>query len=81
MDRQGAVATLKAAVAAFVSDHAAGDERWCVALSGGADSLALTAVAASVQADHCADRRPPAAARLRAGGGDSAGAGNVVGMR
>ncbi len=47
MDRQGAVATLKAAVAAFVSDHAAGDERWCVALSGGADSLALTAVAAA----------------------------------
>jgi len=46
MDRQGAVATLKSAVAAFVSDHAAGDERWCVALSGGADSLALTAVAA-----------------------------------
>src|SRR6185312_9695787 len=40
-------ATLKAAVAAFVSDHAAGDERWCVALSGGADSLALTAVAAA----------------------------------
>jgi len=47
MDRQGAVATLKAAVAAFVRDHAAGDERWCVALSGGADSLALTAVAAA----------------------------------
>jgi len=47
MDRQGAVAALKAAVAAFVSDHAAGDERWCVALSGGADSLALTAVAAA----------------------------------
>jgi len=47
VDRQGAVAALKAAVAAFVSDHAAGDERWCVALSGGADSLALTAVAAT----------------------------------
>src|SRR6201991_70168 len=47
MDRQGAVATLKAAVAAFVSDHAFNDERWCVALSGGADSLALTAVAAA----------------------------------
>jgi tRNA(Ile)-lysidine synthase len=46
MDRQGAVAALKTAVAAFVSYHAAGDERWCVALSGGADSLALTAVAA-----------------------------------
>ncbi len=49
MDRQGAVATLKAAVAAFVSDHAAGDERWCVALSGGADSLSLTAVAAAAK--------------------------------
>jgi tRNA(Ile)-lysidine synthase len=47
MDRQGAVAALKAVVAAFVSDHAPGDERWCVALSGGADSLALTAVAAA----------------------------------
>ena len=49
MDRQGAVATLKAAVAAFVSEHAAGDDRWCVALSGGADSLALTAVAAAAK--------------------------------
>jgi tRNA(Ile)-lysidine synthase len=49
MDRQGAVAALKATVAAFVSDHATGDERWCVALSGGADSLALTAVAAAVK--------------------------------
>jgi tRNA(Ile)-lysidine synthase len=49
MDRQGAVATLKAALAAFVSDHAAGDERWCVALSGGADSLALTAAAAAAK--------------------------------
>ena len=47
MDRQGAVAALKAVVAAFVSDHAPDDERWCVALSGGADSLALTAVAAA----------------------------------
>src|SRR5258708_20563111 len=45
MDRQGAVARLRAAVAAFVSDHATSDEHWCVALSGGADSLALTAVA------------------------------------
>jgi tRNA(Ile)-lysidine synthase len=49
MDRQGAVAALKTAVAAFVSDHAAGDERWCVGLSGGADSLALTAVAAAAK--------------------------------
>ncbi|AGB26099.1 tRNA(Ile)-lysidine synthetase [Mycobacterium sp. JS623] len=49
MDRQGAVATLTAALAAFVSEHAGGDERWCVALSGGADSLALTAVAAAAK--------------------------------
>jgi tRNA(Ile)-lysidine synthase len=49
MDRQGAVATLRAAVSAFVSAHAETDERWCVALSGGADSLALTAVAAAVK--------------------------------
>jgi tRNA(Ile)-lysidine synthase len=49
MDRPGAVATLTAAVAAFVSEHAAHDERWCVALSGGADSLALTAVAAAAK--------------------------------
>jgi tRNA(Ile)-lysidine synthase len=47
MDRQGAVGTLQASVAAFVSVHATGDERWCVALSGGADSLALTAAAAA----------------------------------
>jgi tRNA(Ile)-lysidine synthase len=49
MDRQGAVAALKTAIAAFVSDHAAGDERWCVALSGGADSLAMTAAAAAAK--------------------------------
>jgi tRNA(Ile)-lysidine synthase len=49
MDRQGAVATLAAALAAFVSVHAARDKRWCVALSGGADSLALTAVAAAAK--------------------------------
>jgi tRNA(Ile)-lysidine synthase len=47
MDRQGAVATLRASVAAYVSVHATADERWCVALSGGADSLALTAAAAA----------------------------------
>jgi len=49
MDRQGAVATLTAALAAFVSEHAPHDEQWCVALSGGADSLALTAVAAAAK--------------------------------
>lgn len=48
MDRQGAVAALRAAVAAFDRDFGVGD-RWCVALSGGADSLALTAVAAGIK--------------------------------
>ncbi|MEO3758432.1 tRNA lysidine(34) synthetase TilS [Mycobacterium sp. B14F4] len=46
MDRPGAVATLRAAVAAFAREFASDDDRWCVALSGGPDSLALTAVAA-----------------------------------
>ncbi len=49
MDRQSAVATLRAALAAFVSEYACVDDRWCVALSGGADSLALTAVAATAK--------------------------------
>ncbi|MFG1931725.1 tRNA lysidine(34) synthetase TilS [Mycobacterium sp. NPDC048908] len=49
MDRQGAVAKLKAALATFVSDFGTADDHWCVALSGGADSLALTAVAASAK--------------------------------
>ncbi|OBG96651.1 tRNA lysidine(34) synthetase TilS [Mycobacterium sp. E136] len=48
MDRQGAVAALRAAVAAFDRDFDVGD-RWCVALSGGADSLALTAIAARIK--------------------------------
>jgi tRNA(Ile)-lysidine synthase len=46
MDRQGAVAELGSAVSAFVTQYLASVDRWCVALSGGADSLALTAVAA-----------------------------------
>jgi tRNA(Ile)-lysidine synthase len=48
MDRQGPVAQLRAAVAAFAKDYLATADRWCVALSGGPDSLALTAVAAAV---------------------------------
>ena len=48
MDRSGAVAELRAAVACFVRDHAAEQDRWCVALSGGPDSLALAAVAAKM---------------------------------
>ncbi|MHA3019061.1 tRNA lysidine(34) synthetase TilS [Mycobacterium sp. BMJ-28] len=46
MDRPGAVAALRSAVGAFGAAH--GMRRWCVGLSGGADSLALTAVAALV---------------------------------
>jgi tRNA(Ile)-lysidine synthase len=48
MDRQGAVADLSAAVAAFAKEYLATADRWCVALSGGPDSLALTAVAAGL---------------------------------
>lgn len=47
MDRPGAVAELRTVVTRFARDHAAGLDRWCVALSGGPDSLALTAVAAT----------------------------------
>ncbi|MCV7358438.1 tRNA lysidine(34) synthetase TilS [Mycolicibacterium fluoranthenivorans] len=47
MDRPGAVAELRAAVGAFAAAHDC--ERWCVGLSGGADSLALTAVAAALR--------------------------------
>ena len=47
MDRQGPVAQLRRAVSAFAKAHRIDDERWCVALSGGPDSLALTAVAAA----------------------------------
>lgn len=49
MDQQGAVAALHKAVAAFARNFCPADERWCVALSGGADSLALTAVAAKLK--------------------------------
>jgi tRNA(Ile)-lysidine synthase len=47
MDRPGPVATLRTAVAEFARTHLPGEARWCVALSGGADSLALAAVAAA----------------------------------
>src|SRR3984885_2296340 len=48
MDRQGAVAELRMAVAAFATEFLASADRWCVALSGGPDSLALTGVAATM---------------------------------
>ncbi len=49
MDRQGAVGQLSAAVAGYAAAYLADGERWCVALSGGPDSLALTAIAASMR--------------------------------
>jgi tRNA(Ile)-lysidine synthase len=49
MDRSGAVAELRSAVAAFAAEHLGSAERWSVALSGGPDSLALTAIAATLR--------------------------------
>jgi tRNA(Ile)-lysidine synthase len=49
MDRQGAVGQLRAAADAFAKTYLAGENRWSVALSGGPDSLALTAVAAPLR--------------------------------
>jgi tRNA(Ile)-lysidine synthase len=49
MDRQGPVGRLRAAVEVFAATHLAAEKRWCVALSGGPDSLALTAVAAPLR--------------------------------
>ncbi|WP_102141705.1 tRNA lysidine(34) synthetase TilS [Mycobacterium hubeiense] len=49
MDRQGPVAGVTRAVATFARTYATDDDRWCVALSGGADSLALTAAAVAVK--------------------------------
>lgn len=52
MDRQGAVAQLRTVVERFRKDHLGttfrDGARWCVGLSGGPDSLALTAVAAQL---------------------------------
>ena len=49
MDRQGAVGQLRTAVEAFSNTYLASEKQWCVALSGGPDSLALTAVAAPLR--------------------------------
>jgi tRNA(Ile)-lysidine synthase len=49
MDRQSALGQLRTAVEAFVRDYVATVDEWCVALSGGPDSLALTAVAAPLR--------------------------------
>ncbi|OBJ47214.1 tRNA lysidine(34) synthetase TilS [Mycobacterium sp. 1423905.2] len=49
MDRPGALAQLRTAVQAFARAHLPDAEPWCVGLSGGPDSLALTAVAAQLR--------------------------------
>ena len=49
MDRPGAVAALRAALLAFAQRHLPQALPWTVALSGGPDSLALTAVAAALR--------------------------------
>ncbi|MEE6136616.1 tRNA lysidine(34) synthetase TilS [Mycobacterium sp. 050128] len=49
MDRQGPVGQLLAAVEAFAKAYLATADQWGVALSGGPDSLALTAVAARLR--------------------------------
>lgn len=49
MDRQGSVAALRAALTRFRTAHLPAAQTWCVGLSGGADSLALTAVAAALR--------------------------------
>lgn len=46
MDRPGALAELRGALAGFASSRLADSPSWCVALSGGPDSLALVAAAA-----------------------------------
>jgi tRNA(Ile)-lysidine synthase len=48
MDRPSAVAELRAAVAAFAKQFPTTAGGWCVALSGGPDSLALTGIAATM---------------------------------
>jgi tRNA(Ile)-lysidine synthase len=48
MDRPGALTQLRAAVRAFAAAYLRDVDRWCVALSGGPDSLALTAAAVTV---------------------------------
>ena len=47
MDSSSPVALLRRAVTGFADAYLPGTPTWCVALSGGADSLALTAVAAT----------------------------------
>jgi tRNA(Ile)-lysidine synthase len=48
VDRPGAVAGLRATLTGFAATRLAEAQSWCVALSGGPDSLALTAAAATI---------------------------------
>jgi len=48
VDRPGALDRLRRTVAGFAAAELSGTRSWCVALSGGPDSLALTAAAAGV---------------------------------
>lgn len=48
MDRPGALTRLRARLTGFAAGSLPGARSWCVALSGGPDSLALTAAAAAV---------------------------------
>jgi tRNA(Ile)-lysidine synthase len=49
MDRPGALAQLGAALRRFADQHLPDSDHWCAGLSGGPDSLALTAVAATIR--------------------------------
>jgi tRNA(Ile)-lysidine synthase len=49
MDQPGSVAALRKAVSAFALRYLIDEKHWYVALSGGPDSLALTAVAAALR--------------------------------
>jgi tRNA(Ile)-lysidine synthase len=49
MDRPSPVAVLRRAVTEFARRYELDEKRWCVGLSGGPDSLALTAVAAQLR--------------------------------
>lgn len=49
MDRTGSLTGLRTTLAGFASARLGGAPAWCVALSGGPDSLALTAAAAAVR--------------------------------
>lgn len=48
MDHQSSLGQIRSAVHTFAGRQLGDPENWCVALSGGADSLALTAAAAAV---------------------------------